>query len=54
MTTKLDQPLKRGLSVDGRPYTLTITPDASISFPKADAKARSCAGSISSAETLPW
>ena len=27
MVTKLESPLKRELSIDGRPYVLTITPD---------------------------
>jgi hypothetical protein len=27
MATKLDKPLKRELTVDGQPYTVTISPD---------------------------
>jgi hypothetical protein len=27
MTTRLDKPLKREIEVDGRPYTVTISPD---------------------------
>lgn len=27
MTTKLERPLKREITVEGKPYTLTITPD---------------------------
>jgi len=27
MTTKLDKPLKREITVDGRAYTVTISPD---------------------------
>lgn len=27
MTTKLDKPLKREVTIDGAPYTVTITPD---------------------------
>jgi hypothetical protein len=27
MTTSLDKPLKREVSIDGKPYTLTIAPD---------------------------
>jgi hypothetical protein len=38
MTTKLDQPLKCELSVDGHPYTLTITPDALHLVPKGRRK----------------
>lgn len=34
MTTKLDRPLKRELSIEGRPYTLTISPDALHLVPK--------------------
>ena len=28
MTTRLEAPLKREITIDDRPYTLTITPDA--------------------------
>lgn len=34
MTTKLDRPLKRELSIDGDPYTLTISPDSLHLVPK--------------------
>jgi hypothetical protein len=27
MATKLDKPLKRELTIDGQPYTVTISPD---------------------------
>jgi len=27
MTTRLDKPLKREVDIDGRPYTVTISPD---------------------------
>jgi hypothetical protein len=38
MTTKLDGPLKRELSVRGEPYTLTITPDGLQLVPKGRRK----------------
>ena len=38
MTTKLDGPLKRELSVRGEPYTLTITPDGLHLVPKGRRK----------------
>ena len=38
MTTKLDRPLKRELSVGGKPYTLTIAPDALHLVPKGHRK----------------
>lgn len=38
MTTKLDGPLKRELSVRGEPYTLTITPDGLNLVPKGRRK----------------
>ena len=34
MTTKLDQPLKREIIVDGEPYTLTIAPEGLKLVPK--------------------
>jgi len=38
MTTKLDRPLKRELSIGGKPYTLTIAPDAMHLIPKGHRK----------------
>jgi len=38
MTTKLDRPLKRELSVGGKPYTLTISPNALHLVPKGRRK----------------
>jgi hypothetical protein len=38
MTTKLDKPLKRELSIGGKPYTLTIAPDAMQLVPKGHRK----------------
>jgi len=38
MTTKLDRPLKRELSVGGKPYTLTISQDAIHLVPKGRRK----------------
>jgi hypothetical protein len=38
MTTKLDRPLKRELSIGGNPYTLTISPDALHLVPKGHRK----------------
>jgi hypothetical protein len=38
MTTKLDRPLKRELSIGGKPYTLTITSDAMHLIPKGHRK----------------
>lgn len=38
MTTKLDGPLKRELSVLGKPYTLTLTPEGLNLVPKARRK----------------
>jgi hypothetical protein len=34
MTTKLDKPLKREVTVDGNAYTLTIAPDGLKLVPK--------------------
>jgi hypothetical protein len=36
MTTKLDAPLRRELRIEGRPYTVTLTPD----YVKVAAKGR--------------
>ena len=38
MTTLLDRPLKRELSVGGKPYTLTISQDALLLVPKGHRK----------------
>ena len=38
MTTQLDHPLKRALTIDGRPYTVTISPDALHLVPKGRRK----------------
>lgn len=38
MTTKLDRPLKREIGIDGKPYTLTISPDALHLVPKGRRK----------------
>ena len=38
MTTRLDHPLKRELDIGGRPYTLTISPDALLLVPKGRRK----------------
>ena len=38
MTTKLDRPLKRELSIGGKPYTLTISQDALHLVPKGHRK----------------
>jgi hypothetical protein len=38
MTTKLDGPLKRELSIRGAPYTLTITPEGLNLAPKGRRK----------------
>jgi hypothetical protein len=38
MTTKLDRPLKRELSIGGKPYTLTIALDAMHLIPKGHRK----------------
>jgi hypothetical protein len=38
MTTKLDRPLKRELTIEGWPYTLTISPDALHLVPKGHRK----------------
>ena len=38
MTTKLDNPLKRELSVLGRPYTLTLSPQGLTLAPKGRRK----------------
>ena len=38
MTTKLDKPLKRELSIEGDPYTLTISPDGLHLVPKGRRK----------------
>src|SRR5215831_7236850 len=38
MTTKLDGPLRRELSIRGQPYTLTITPDGVHLVPKGRRK----------------
>jgi len=38
MTTKLDRPLKRELSIGGKPYTLTLAPDAMHLVPKGHRK----------------
>jgi hypothetical protein len=34
MTTRLNGPLKRAIDIDGRPYTLTITPEGLRLVPK--------------------
>jgi hypothetical protein len=38
MTTKLDKPLKRELSIDGKPFVLTITPEGLKLVPKGKRK----------------
>jgi hypothetical protein len=38
LTTKLDHPLKREVDIDGRPYTLTISPEALNLVPKGRRK----------------
>jgi len=38
MATKLDKPLKREISVEGKPYMLTITPDGLKLVPKGARK----------------
>ena len=38
MTTKLDKPLKRELSIGGKPYTLTISPHTLHIVPKGHRK----------------
>ncbi len=38
MTTKLDSPLKRELSVLGKPYTLTLSPEGFTLAPKGRRK----------------
>jgi hypothetical protein len=38
MATKLDKPLKRELSVEGKPYMLTITPEGFSLVPKGKRK----------------
>ena len=43
MTTKLDAPLRRELTIDGRPYVLTITPDGFTLVPKGRRKGRELA-----------
>ena len=43
MTTKLDVPLRRELTIDGRPYVLTITPDGFRLVPKGKRTGRELA-----------
>jgi hypothetical protein len=38
MTTKLEGPLKRALTIGGNPYVLTITPDGLTLVPKGRRK----------------
>jgi len=43
MTTKLDAPLRRELTIDGRPYVVTIRPDGFTLVPKGRRKGRELA-----------
>ena len=43
MATKLDRPLKRELSIEGKPYMLTITPDGFKLVPKGRRKGQEIA-----------
>ena len=43
MTTKLEKPLKRELSIDGRPYLLTIEPRGMKLVPKGKRKGQEIA-----------
>jgi hypothetical protein len=38
MTTRLDKPLKRELDIEGKPYTLTFTPEGVKITPKGGRK----------------
>jgi hypothetical protein len=43
MTTKLEGPLRRALTIGGNPYVLTITPDGLTLVPKGKRKGYSLA-----------
>lgn len=43
MPTRLDKPLKRELDIEGRPYTLTITPAGLKLTPKGKRKGQELA-----------
>jgi hypothetical protein len=43
MTTKLEGPLRRALTITGNPYVLTITPDGLTLVPKGKRKGYSLA-----------
>ena len=43
MTTKLDAPLRRELTIDGRPYVLTVSPDGFKLVPKGKRTGRELA-----------
>ena len=43
MTTKLDSPLKRELDIEGKPYTLTLTPEGMKLVEKGKRKGRELA-----------
>ena len=53
MMTKLVEPLKREIEIDGVAYTLTITPQGLTLWSRAGGTATNSNGAHSSAETRP-